>query len=153
MTRELKYGVFTKPLTVEMLANLMNGKGLRFFLSTSRYELGQEQFDIGISYCFPHIIDVNKFPGVCWFNYHPAPLPKYKGMTCFSDGVRDGVREWGVTLHRMINEVDSGEVVKIRRFGLDSIPSAVNELSNIAHYHLFQLFKETVESLEGLRIN
>ena len=109
--RKLKYGIFTKPLCVEMLANFMTQRSLDFFLSTSKYEFDQERFDIGVSYCFPHIVNVDRIQGVKWFNYHPAPLPEYKGMACYSNGVRDKVKTWGVTLHEMTNEVDSGEII------------------------------------------
>lgn len=149
--RKLKYGIFTKPRCVEMLANFMNERDLAFFISTSKYELDQKPIDLGVSYCFPHIIDLDRFTDIEWYNYHPAPLPGYEGMGCYSKGIRDEVSEWGVTLHKMTNEVDRGPIIASRRFPLASTPIAVNEISNIAHYHLFQLFKETIEKLRDAR--
>ena len=142
----MKYGIFTKPIHVEKLVNYLNQyTKLDYVISTNKYELNQFDFDIGVSYCFPHVIDVRD---KSWYNYHPAPLPKYKGMTCYSDAIRDKVTEYGVTLHRMTNKVDNGKIIRIDRFTLDNIPTSTNELGCITHYFLFQLFKETICKLK-----
>ena len=118
----------------------------RIFVINCAYS---KKFDVGISYCFPRIINLSRSDKP-WFNYHPAPLPEYKGLECYVQGIKDGVSEWGVTLHRMVQQVDSGRILAEKRFHLESLPVDINELGNIAHYYLFQLFKQTIDSLENL---
>lgn len=146
----MKYGIFTKQIHIEKLVNFLNTKNIDYFVSTSRDEINLD-FDIGVSYCFPYIVDVN-YPmnsKRIWYNYHPAPLPEYPGRGSYVDAINDKVKEFGVTLHVMTNQVDKGDILKRRKFKLDSLPVNSNELGSITHYHLFQLFKETIEFLKN----
>ncbi|WP_432251155.1 amino acid adenylation domain-containing protein [Streptomyces sp. HNM1019] len=44
-------------------------------------------------------------------NYHYGPLPEYSGLHTPSWAIADGAREYGITWHRMAEEVDGGEVL------------------------------------------
>lgn len=46
----------------------------------------------------------------CLFNLHPSLLPKYKGLRAIERAFEAG-DEVGVSIHRVVPEVDSGEVV------------------------------------------
>ena len=139
----MKLGIFTKPIHVEKIVNFLNQHTyLNYIISTDKNELSAYEFDIGISYCFQYKIPINNKP---WYNYHPAPLPEYPGLTNYSKPIKDKVTSFGVTLHKMTDELDKGEIIKKRTFELESIPVNTNELGCITHYHLFQLFKETIE--------
>lgn len=150
----MKYGIFTKPQHVEKIVNFLNeSTDIYYIISTNKYEPLAYDFDIGISYCFPWIIDSRYDAGMLletkdWYNYHPAPLPEYKNWGNYQKGIKAGVEAWGVSLHRMTKHVDEGPVLKVKYFKLNSIPSNTQELGDISHYHLFQLFKETIELLE-----
>ncbi len=95
----MKIAIFTKPHHVEKLTNyLTQHTAIDFVISSERHELNAFDYDIGISYCFPYIINVKK-GDAAWYNFHPAPLPKYKGVSCYADAIKDKVREWSVSLH------------------------------------------------------
>jgi len=157
-----KFGIFTKRIHVSKLAKALEEAGISkgdAFISTLEGDWGsnedvsrllnEREFDVGVSYCFPRIIDLSQFPeGVRWFNYHPAILPEYKGMSCYDDAIRDGVTEYAATLHLMVQDFDSGPIIQKRKFDLERPPIDVNELGNITHYHLFQLFRDTIRDLE-----
>ena len=146
----VKYAIFTKPIHVEKIVNFLNTTDIDYVISTRKEEIYGYDFDIGVSYCFPYIVDVH-YPEKDrrkWFNYHPAPLPEYPGIRNYVDAISDKVVEYGVTLHVMTEQVDKGPIVKKMTFSLDSIPISTNELGNISHYKLFQLFKETIMELE-----
>lgn len=147
----MKYGIFTKPIHVEKLVNFLNQyTDIDYIISTSREEIYAFDYDIGISYCFPYIVDVN-YPTYTtrkWYNYHPAPLPEYPGLDNYAAPIKDKVKNFGVTLHKMSNKVDDGKIIKKKYFKLDSTPISTNELGSITHYYLFQLFKETIEGLK-----
>jgi len=140
----MKLGIFTKPIHVEKIVNYLNQHtNIDYIICTNKQELDMYEFDVGVSYCFPYIIDIGK---KIWYNYHPAP-PNYPGMSNYSVPIKGKVTDFGVMLHKMTNVVDKGPIVKIKHFKLDSIPINSNELGNITHYYLFQLFKETIEEL------
>ena len=149
------FGIFTKPQHVEKIVNFLNLEtNLKYVISTKRWETEALIFDIGISYCFPWIINLhtkaNK--GRVWYNYHPAPLPECRGVNSYSKGLHKILRGkfptvWRVTLHRMTDKVDAGPIISEKAFPLYSIPSNTQELGDCAHYHLFQLFKESIVRL------
>lgn len=149
----MKFAVFTKPRHVEKLTNFLTQfTNIDFVISTSKQELSAFDFDVGVSYCFPFIIrrkHLDGRDGRVWFNYHPAPLPEYPGLDNYSIPIRDGVETFGVTLHVMTEKVDKGEILGAETFELSSVPVCSAELGDIAHYHLFQLFKRTITDLEG----
>ncbi len=45
------------------------------------------------------------------FNLHPSLLPAYRGPAPVFWQFRDGLSEFGVTLHRMTETMDAGEIV------------------------------------------
>lgn len=142
----MKYGIFTKPIHVEKIVNFLNQyTDIDYIISTDKNEVCMYNFNIGVSYCFPFKINICDKP---WFNYHPAPLPKYKGLSNYSKPISDKVKHFGVTLHKMSNVIDNGDVILVKNFSLGSVPVTTNELGCITHYYLFQLFKETIEKLE-----
>jgi methionyl-tRNA formyltransferase len=97
----------------------------------------------------PKRINVNyKKDERIWYNYHPAPLPKYKGIRNYVDAIKDDAEEFGVTLHKMNMEFDEGEIIGVKKFKLISKPINTDELGTITHYYLFQLFKETIGELK-----
>jgi methionyl-tRNA formyltransferase len=49
-------------------------------------------------------------------NFHPGLLPEYAGLHTHQWAIRNGEREFGVTVHRMAAQVDAGAVVGEVRF-------------------------------------
>lgn len=143
-----KLGIFTKEIHVEKIVNFLRTTNIDFIISTRREGPYSYHFDVGISYCFPHIVDVN-WMGLNrrWYNYHPGLLPDYKGPMEYAKTLYQGRKMHGVTLHEMTMDVDAGPIIETRKFKLASIPVHDSELGLIAHYNLFQLFKDTIELL------
>jgi len=106
-------------------------------------------FDLGVSYCYPRKIlpDELSIPSKGFINYHPAPLPEYQGIDCYSDAIKNQVNSWGVTVHYMDEEYDTGKIIKVNRFDLHESPTTIQELGALSHYFLFQLFKDTLPEL------
>lgn len=46
----------------------------------------------------------------CAFNLHLAKLPEYKGWHAFTHALLNGDRQYGVSLHWMVAELDSGDI-------------------------------------------
>jgi methionyl-tRNA formyltransferase len=49
-------------------------------------------------------------PGIGAFNLHPGPLPRYAGLNPVSWAIYRGETLHGVTIHRMLPEVDAGPI-------------------------------------------
>ena len=70
-------------------------------------------FDFIVSNCYKYIIP-NKFLGfakVDSLNMHRSLLPKYKGLKPLRKALENKDKEAGTTLHRMVAEVDSGDII------------------------------------------
>jgi len=149
----MKLGIFCKQIHVEKIVNFLNTTNIDYVIyskgKTNEHFAYYSDFDIGISYCAGFIIDFDKEKKIQgqnrpWYNYHPHPLPQYKGYSSYAKAIDDSVRQYGVTLHKMVQRVDDGEIIQEKNFELESVPCHPNELGNICHYYLFQLFKETI---------
>ena len=51
-------------------------------------------------------------------NFHPAPLPGYRGPYPLVQGVLDRQARWAITCHKVAAEFDTGDVLAIRHFDL-----------------------------------
>jgi methionyl-tRNA formyltransferase len=89
--------------------------------------------DIGISILYPKIVPGRVLDKVEFLNLHCAPLPKYKGYNSSLWAILNQEKEFGVTLHRMDDEVDHGPIIEMRSF---KIP---NDITNIELYKIIIL--------------
>lgn len=48
-------------------------------------------------------------------NFHPGP-PEYPGIGCTNFAIYDSANEFGITCHHMLEKVDSGKIVMVKRF-------------------------------------
>jgi hypothetical protein len=67
---------------------------------------------------------LKQFSGPC-YNFHPGP-PEYPGLFPSVYAIYDGRTSFGVTLHEMAAQVDSGPIVDVARF---DIPNGLNRIS------------------------
>ena len=138
----MRLGIFTKPCHVEKIVNYLNQwTDITYVISTEKSEIDLYDYEIGISYCWPYKVKDTETKD--WYNYHPGFLPVCRGIDCYTRAMLDG--RYGVTLHKMNDEFDSGEIIEVREF--EANPTNSQDLANITHYHLFQLFKDTVGGL------
>ncbi|MCU0935465.1 MAG: hypothetical protein MUF66_05185 [Gammaproteobacteria bacterium] len=70
--------------------------------------------------CFPYRLppEVFRLPRVACLNLHPSLLPRYRGPYPVFWQLRAGERATGVTLHRVSERLDAGDVVARRRLAL-----------------------------------
>jgi len=74
--------------------------------------------EIIISFLFPRIIpkevlSKSKFGGI---NFHPAPLPKYRGVHCAAFAILNKECFYGVTCHYMTENIDDGPILGQKSF-------------------------------------
>jgi len=141
--------IYTKTRHIAKISDFLNMKKLQHEIFTIHDTPPDTTFDLGVSYCYPRKIpkELLNIPKIAFVNYHPGPLPKYKGPNESDDAIKNKEIHWGVTLHHMNEEYDSGKIIKILNFDLHEPPTSREELGAVSHYFLFKLFKETIEDI------
>jgi len=85
---------------------------------------------------YEKIIDVNKFKSKKLFNFHFSLLPKYRGCHTNFLQLYNGEKYSGVTLHKINNGIDAGDVIDQQKFKIG--------LNDTAYDNYFRLMKCSV---------
>lgn len=141
--------VYTKEIHISKISNFFNENKIDFEVYTVRDNPPLTHFDLGVSYCYPRKITnpLLSYSKKGFVNYHPSPLPEYKGPNEYEMAIKNKEVHWGVTVHYMTEEYDKGDIIKEKRFDLHEPPTSVRELGAVSHYFLFHLFKETINEI------
>lgn len=106
-----------------------------------------QEIDLVISYLFwkkiktPLIV----LPKRGCINFHPAPLPDYKGRAGYNTAILDKRNWFGVSAHFIDSEdFDIGPIIKVIKFSLDQEKETAYSLEKKSQIKLLQLFKEVV---------
>ena len=54
-------------------------------------------------------------------NFHPAPLPDYRGVGGYNVAILEGLASWGVSCHFVDEHLDTGDLVEVERFPIDPV--------------------------------
>lgn len=138
--------VYTKKRHINKIKQFLDSLNIENKIYTTKDNPEINNFELGVSYCYPRKINepLLSTPKKGFINYHPAPLPKYKGPNEYENAIKNKEMDWGVTVHKMNEEYDMGEILKIKKIRLHEAPISIEELGSISHYFLFELFKETI---------
>jgi methionyl-tRNA formyltransferase len=79
------------------------------------------------------------------FNFHPGP-PSYPGWAPAHFALYDEARQFGATLHVMVEQVDAGPIIDVAFFPVPADISVFG-LEGLAYAHLAQLFWRWARSL------
>ena len=68
--------------------------------------------ELVISANFPRIVSSTLLgiPTFGWLNAHPGPLPRYRGNACPNWAILNGEKDYALTVHKMVEELDSGPI-------------------------------------------
>jgi methionyl-tRNA formyltransferase len=78
-------------------------------------------------------------------NFHPAPLPDFRGLGGYNVAILEGLREWGVSCHFVDEQLDTGDLVAVERFPIDSDAATAFSLDLESQERLYRLFAEVVD--------
>lgn len=109
----------------------------------------EESFDLGVSYAYPRKITepLLSTPPKGFVNYHPGPLPKYKGPHQYQEAIKNKEVHWGVTVHYMDENYDTGKIIKVNNFDFHEPITSIDEANAVTHWFLFKLFKDTIQDI------
>jgi len=80
------------------------------------------------------------------FNLHKAPLPKYKGFNTFTHAILNGEKEYASTIHKMISQVDTGNIVMQEFFDISPEETALSLFTKAQNY-AYKLFRAFIQKL------
>jgi methionyl-tRNA formyltransferase len=75
---------------------------------------------------------------VC-INFHPAP-PERRGSGCVNAALAAGDESYGATCHYMIEEIDAGAIIEVRRFAISARDTVADILNRTYDYALCQFY-------------
>jgi len=78
-------------------------------------------------------------------NFHPAPLPDVRGVGGYNVAVLEGLAEWGVSAHFVDERFDTGDLVRVDRFPIDTTSETALSLDIRSQEHLLGLFRDVVD--------
>jgi methionyl-tRNA formyltransferase len=113
--------------TIEMLARMESITGITLFDDSDDYvdAIKAHEPDIIIVSCLEKKLPNNvlNIPRLGCFNLHPSLLPSFRGPVPLFWQFREGIEDFGITLHRMSADFDSGAIIAQSRL---SMPDGVN---------------------------
>jgi len=80
-------------------------------------------------------------PRIGSFNLHPGPLPAYAGLNTVSWAIYRGETTYGVTVHKMVPEVDAGPIVSQSFFKIEPNDTALSLYSRCVRAGLTLVLK------------
>lgn len=80
-------------------------------------------------------------------NFHPAPLPEYKGTAGYNLAILEGLDEWAVTSHYVDENIDTGGIIDVKYFGIDRDFETAKTLEAKSQPQLFEQFKAVTENV------
>jgi methionyl-tRNA formyltransferase len=122
---------------------------LRFEEALEACETGKLSFDFGVSMLYWRKLRgalLSAAPrGIV--NFHPAPLPDYKGVGGYNLAILNCRDEWACTAHYVDEEIDTGEIIMLNRFPMDPETETAQTLEAKSQTALFDLFNTVFDQL------
>ena len=84
-------------------------------------------------------------------NFHPAPLPDFRGLGGYNIGILEGRTRWAATAHVMDDAIDAGDVVATREFPIAPDDTAVT-LEARTRGELVTLFESVIADIAAGRL-
>ena len=105
------------------------------------------EVDVVVSFLFWNLIrePLISLGRVGCLNFHPAPLPDYRGVGGYNVAILDGLASWGVSCHFVDEHLDTGDVVEVERFPIDPDSETAFSLDLKSQEHLLALFERVMQ--------
>lgn len=111
---------FEKSPTVQF-ANAHNIEIIEFGDVAAHITSNNLKVDLAISVLFWRKFStelINNIPrGI--INFHPAPLPEYKGTAGYNLAILEGRSDWAISAHYVDENIDTGPIIDVKYFEID----------------------------------
>lgn len=90
-------------------------------------------------------------PRLGCLNFHPAPLPDYRGLGGYNFAILDELSHWGATVHNVDEAFDTGSIIEVARFAFDHSTHTALSLERATRPVIVDLFRRTIDRLAADR--
>ncbi|MEC7641960.1 formyltransferase family protein [Idiomarina sp.] len=120
---------------------------LQFHETLEKLKNGDIKFDLGVSVLFWRKLkdEFLTVPSLGIINFHPAPLPYYKGTAGYNLAILEGREDWACSAHYVDEEIDTGDIIKVDWFDIDAESETAQSLERKSTDVLYGLFESVVE--------
>ena len=121
--------------------------GLPLLPETELYASPPAGAELVISFLYPRLIrePLISLGRIGCLNFHPAPLPDFRGLGGYNVAILEGLREWGVSCHFVDEHFDTGDLVEVERFDIDPDAHTALSLDLESGERLVGLFRRVVD--------
>ncbi len=146
-------GVLTdNHLSVSPTSDIARQYGLPLYEFSEALNLmkqGKLNFDLGISMLYWRKLkdEFLTLPKLQIINFHPAPLPDFKGTAGYNMAILGGLDEWAVSAHYVVEEIDAGGIINVMAFPIDPENETAKSLEKVTQPMLLGLFKQVVDTV------
>lgn len=146
-------GVLTDShLAVSVTADVARARGLPLYdyeSATRAVVDGSLRFDLGLSMLYWRKFkgELLDHPALGIVNFHPAPLPQYKGVGGYNLAVLHGLTEWACTAHYVDASIDTGPIIADQTFPIDPATASAQSLERESQDVLLDLFASVLDRL------
>jgi methionyl-tRNA formyltransferase len=121
--------------------------GLALVSDADLYDSPPPDVDVVISFLFWKLIrePLISLGRVGCLNFHPAPLPDFRGLGGYNVAILEGLGEWGVSCHFVDERFDTGDLVEVDRFPIDVQEETAFSLDLRSQARLLGLFQRVME--------
>ena len=139
-------GVLTDShLTVSPTTDIAKKYGYKIFdfdSALKNIENGSLIFDLGLSMLYWRKLKGGflTVPKNGVINFHPAPLPDYKGTAGYNLAILDGLKKWAVTAHYVDENIDTGNIIDKIYFNIDYHNETAQSLERKSQDYLSRQF-------------
>ena len=108
-----------------------------------------KEIDLVISFLYWKKIKSSliKLPRIGCINFHPAALPDFRGVAGYSIAILEKMSHWGVSAHFIDEDFDTGDIINVKRFKINSNKETAFSLEQKSQEKLLNLFNETINKL------
>jgi methionyl-tRNA formyltransferase len=105
------------------------------------------EHDLGLAFLYTRRIpDEQTGVPYRWVNFHPGPLPEFRGRNLAYHAIMEGAPAFGAAIHYMDTGWDTGELIEAVRFPIEPRHTA-GDLVRRSHALLADLFRKHVPAL------
>jgi methionyl-tRNA formyltransferase len=107
---------------------------------------GVLQFDLGLSVLYWRKLrdEFLTKPIYGTINFHPAPLPEYKGTAGYNLAILEGRNTWATSAHYVDESIDTGNIIEVLDFPINSEQETAKSLERICQSVIEEQFKRIV---------
>jgi methionyl-tRNA formyltransferase len=121
--------------------------GLPLSNDSEIYEQPPENVDVVVSFLYWKLIrePLLSLGRIGCLNFHPAPLPDFRGLGGLNVAILEGRNEWGVSCHFVDEHFDTGDLVEVERFPIDDESETAFSLDLKSQERLVGLFERVMQ--------